>query len=469
VSVSDVLRWLEFWQHELLLFSATWFLIGGIDELGVDIIWITRRIYRYLRFYRKAQPQTTSELETAENPGLIVVFVPTWQEASVIGAMLRRCNECWAGGKILYRIYVGCYPNDTIGAASIINAIGNDMNTRMVLCDTIGPTTKADCLNWLWQALIKDELATGIKAKAIVLHDAEDFVHPDELAIFDRLIEKAEGVQLPVIPEQVARSLWISGHYCDEFAVAHSRNLVVREAIGAALPLAGVGCAIDRIILGRIALSNQKLPFDVNSVTEDYELGLRIGEQGGRTMLVRIRDDAGNLVGTRACFPDTVTSAVRQKGRWIMGIALAGWDRMGWAKKPVELWMRLHDRKAIFTALVLVAAYACLLLSVVLAIAMMLWGFQPNQLPDSFIIALWINGCLMVWRLIVRAAFVWRSYGFKAALISIPRSVVSNIIAIMAARRAAASYLKLCIGGPVQWDKTEHSHFPKALTGHESP
>jgi bacteriophage N4 adsorption protein B len=467
VLISDVLQWLEFWQHELLLFSATWFLIGGIDELGVDTIWIIRRIYRRVRFYRKVQPQTTNELESAENPGLIIVFIPTWQEAGVIGAMLRRCHECWADGNIRYRIYVGCYPNDTAGAAAIIDAIGNDTKARMVLCDTIGPTTKADCLNRLWRALIKDELATGVKAKAIVLHDAEDYVHAHELAIFDRLIEKAEGVQLPVIPELVAGSPWISGHYCDEFAVSHGRNLVVREAIGAALPLAGVGCAIDRVTLGRIALSNQNLPFDVNSVTEDYELGLRIGEQGGRTMLVRMRDDAGKLVGTRACFPDTINAAVRQKGRWIMGIALAGWDRMGWAQKPVEFWMRLHDRKAIFSALVLVAAYACLVISAVMVAAIFLYGFQPARLPDSFILALWVNGYLMVWRLLVRAAFVWRGYGIKAALISVPRSVVSNIIAIMAARKAAASYLRLCIGGPLRWDKTEHSHFPKAQTGNE--
>ncbi len=465
--ILDILRWLEFWQHELLLFSATWFLIGAIDELGVDTIWIIRRIYRQIYFYRKTQPQTTNELERAEHPGLIVVFVPTWQEAGVIGAMLRRCRECWADGNIQYRIYVGCYPNDTIGAAAIAQAIGNDSNVKMIVCDNIGPTTKADCLNHLWRALINDELAMGLKAKAIVLHDAEDYVHRYELAIFDQLIEKAQGVQLPVIPEPVAGSLWISGHYCDEFAVAHGRNLVVREAIGAALPLAGVGCAIDRVTLGRIALANQGLPFDVNSVTEDYELGLYIGEHGGRTMLVRMRDNAGNLVGTRACFPNTITTAVRQKSRWIMGIALAGWDRMGWKHTPVELWMRLHDRKAIFSALVLIAAYACLLITVALTVGIFLNGFVPAQLSDSFILALWINGYLMVWRLLVQAAFVWRSYGTRAALISVPRSIVSNIIAIMAARKAAASYVRLCVGGPLRWDKTEHSHFPKAPSNNE--
>jgi adsorption protein B len=381
--------------------------------------------------------------------------------------MLRHCRESWQNGSTRYQLYVGCYPNDIDGAAEIIDAIADDPNARMVLCDRPGPTTKADCLNRLWQALIKDELATGVKAKAIVLHDAEDYVHAQELTIFDRLIEKAEGVQLPVIPVMVPGSRWISGHYCDEFALAHGRNLVVREAIGAALPLAGVGCAIDRVTLGRIALLNQGRPFDVESVTEDYELGLHIGGQGGRTMLVRMRDATGNLVGTRSCFPDSLATAVNQKGRWIMGIALAGWDRMGWEKRPAEIWMRLHDRKAIFSAIVLLAAYACLIITAILAGAIIMSGFKPARLPENLILLLWLNGFLMVWRLMVRAAFVWRSYGFRSAFMALPRSVVSNIIAIMAARRAATSYIRLCIGGKLRWDKTEHGHFPKALTGNE--
>lgn len=467
VSVSDAIFWLEFVLHELLLFSAVLFLIGSLDELAVDCVWLIRRVYRWIVYYRNTSPQSITDLKAPENPGLIAIFVPTWKEATVIGAMLRRCCQLWQGGSTRYSIYVGCYPNDREGATAIIDAIGDDPNARMVLCDSAGPTTKADCLNRLWRALIKDELATGIKAKAIVLHDAEDCVHASELLIYDKLIEKAEGVQLPVIPEPVAGSIWISGHYCDEFAVSHGRNLVVREAIGAALPLAGVGCAIDRVILGRIALANQGLPFDVKSVTEDYELGLRIGTQGGRTMLVRIRDEAGSLIGVHACFPDTLSAAVRQKGRWIMGIAFAGWDRMGWNKKPAEIWMRIQDRKAILAAVVLLVGYVCLVLGAILVIAALFSGFAPKGLSDNLVIMLVFNGVFMIWRLIVRAAFVWRCYGLRAALISLPRSIVSNIIAIMAARRAAVSYLRLCVGGKLHWDKTEHTHFPKAFTGNE--
>ena len=57
--------------------------------------------------------------------------------------------------------------------------------------------------------------------------------------------------------------------------------------IGAALPLAGVGCAIRRDMIGRIAELRGGAPFDATSLTEDYELGLTIRALGGRTLLAR--------------------------------------------------------------------------------------------------------------------------------------------------------------------------------------
>jgi adsorption protein B len=53
--------------------------------------------------------------------------------------------------------------------------------------------------------------------------------------------------------------------------------------------------------------------------------------------------------------------AVRQKTRWIHGIALQSWDRMGWMGRPVDVWMALRDRRGPLVALVLGAAYALLL------------------------------------------------------------------------------------------------------------
>src|SRR5690606_41901186 len=105
-----------------------------------------------------------------------------------------------------------------------------------------------------------------------------------------------------------------------------------------------VGFALARPVL-RFMAAGGAGPFSVDSLTEDYELGLRIKAAGGRTRFVRARGEEGRLVATRACFPGRVDQAVRQKARWIHGIALQGWDRLGWHGGIGERWMRLRDRR----------------------------------------------------------------------------------------------------------------------------
>lgn len=455
----------ELIQRELLLFSAIWLLVGAVDDLCVDLIWIGRRFYRKQAYYRSHRPLRTYELPRGRNRGLLAVFVPAWGEAAVIGAMLAHCTRAWAASRCAHRIYVGCYPNDNASVAEVIRAARHNPNIRLVLVADHGPSTKADCLNRLWSALLADEIAGGYKAKAIILHDAEDAVHRDELDIFDRLIGKRGAVQLPVIPVRTPGSRWISGHYCDEFAEAHAKTMVVREALGVSLPLAGVACAIDRNLLGLIALQADGKPFDESSLTEDYELGLRIGAAGGRAIMARLIDSDGELAGTRACFPDTLTASVRQKTRWLTGIALAGWDRMGWSGSLAQKWMLVHDRRPIFAAIVLCAAYLCILLTAFLALLEAAGLHTPSALSPLLLQLLGVNALFLLWRLGVRAAFVGSLYGPIEALYSVPRSIIANIIAIMAARRACVAYMKHCLGAPLLWDKTAHHNIPGPLAG----
>jgi bacteriophage N4 adsorption protein B len=463
--MSEFFSTIELVQRELLLFSAVWLLVGGLDDLCIDLIWIGRWLYRRFAYYRLQPALRTHELAASVQPGQLAIFIPAWGEAAVIAAMLTHCTRAWASSSCPYRIYVGCYPNDNACVAKVMSSARHNPNIRLVLVGHHGPSTKADCLNRLWEALLTDEIAGGYKAKAIVLHDSEDAVHPDELDIFDRLIGKGGAVQLPVIPVRTPGSRWISGHYCDEFAEAHAKTMVVREALGASLPLAGVACAIDRNLLGRIALQADGKPFDEGSLTEDYELGLRIGAAGGRTIMARLVDRQGQLAGTRACFPETLSASVRQKTRWLTGIALAGWDRLGWQGNLAQKWMLVHDRRSIFAAIVLIAAYICIALTALLVLFEAGGWHIASPLSPALVMLLAINALFLVWRLAVRAAFVGKLYGPFEALCSVPRSIVANIIAIMAARRACAAYVRHCLGAPLRWDKTAHHIVPGPLAG----
>ena len=227
---------------ELALFAGVGFLLFAINDLLVDLIYFGRAIWRAVAVRPRYPRLFAEQIETPADCGTIAVFIPAWEESSVIAPMLRATLERFDHPS--YRLFVGVYHNDPATAAAVASVV--DPRIEMVEVPADGPTTKADCLNHLYDALVVRETAGEPPVKAVVLHDAEDVVHPLELRIFDRLVDRFAIVQLPVLPLPDPASPWIAGHYCDEFAEAHIKELVVREAVGAAIPLAGVGCAIER-------------------------------------------------------------------------------------------------------------------------------------------------------------------------------------------------------------------------------
>jgi len=359
-----------------------------------------------------------------------------------------------------YRIFVGYYRNDPATKAAIASV--GERHVEPVLVPADGPTTKADCLNHLYDALLELELREDRPAAAVVLHDAEDVVHPLELTLFNSLIDRAALIQLPVQPLPDPRSRWIAGHYCDEFAEAHAKELVVREAVGASIPLAGVGCAIARNPLARLAALNEGYPFAGVSMTEDYELGLRIGDLGLKSMFVRMPATPGSrgVVASRGHFPATFGEAVRQKARWLGGIALNGWDRLGWRGGIGERWMRLRDRRGPVAALLLLSGYVAALLWSQLWLAEALGAPVQVGMDPALSTLLWINLWLLLWRIAMRVLFTGSAYGWREGVRSIPRLVIGNLIAIAAAARALVLYLGR---SPPAWDKTRHT-FPKEIS-----
>jgi adsorption protein B len=444
---------------ELALFASAGFLLFALDDLLVDLIYFVRRGWRALAVYSRFPRAFADRLPAPARPGRLAVFVPAWDEGAVVGDMLAHALRQWDGAD--FRIFAGFYANDPATRAAL-QAI-DDPRVEAVLVDRRGPTTKADCLNHLYDALIAAECREGWSAKAVVLHDAEDLVHPLELRLFDLMVERAALVQLPVLPLPDRGSRWIGGHYCDEFAESHGKELVVREAVGASIPLAGVGCAIERSALARLAADNDGLPFAADCMTEDYELGLRLGALAAKAMFVRIPALAGSrsVVASRGHFPETLGAAVRQKARWIGGIALSGWERLGWRGGLGERWMRLRDRRGPLAALLLVAGYAAAFLWLQLALAAALGAPVALAVSPALALLLKLNLALLAWRLAMRFAFVTAAYGLGEGLRSIPRMVVGNVIAILAVKRAVALHLG---GGPQRWDKTVHV-FPSEEAG----
>ena len=457
--VWTALDWLLLVERELLAFAAFWFCVGLLDELAVDFAWFGLKLGGKARTAQLPVGYGAEPLS-----GAAAVLIPAFRESQVIGTTIAHMLSVWPQRELT--IYVGCYRNDAETLTAAMAAASADPRVRLVTLAAAGPTTKADCLNRLYRALAADEARLERRYASVVLHDAEDMVHPCALQAIDAALVLRDFVQLPVRPELQEHSRWIAGHYADEFAESHAKGLVVRGALGGALPAAGVGCGFSRSALGdladRRAADGEVGPFAPECLTEDYELGLVMSSEGRGSAFLRLRDDAGALVATRSYFPNRLDAAVRQKTRWVHGIAFQGWDRMGWSLHPVDVWMALRDRRGPLTALVLASAYVLLALDALLVVlhAMGKIDVLPLSQPLRWMLIASFAGFL--WRAGSRALFTTREYGWREGLFSVLRIPVANVIAIMAGRRAMAAYFRSLQDGTVVWDKTVHDAHPAA-------
>lgn len=446
-------------HHELLLVAAVGILLLGTEDLLFDGLWLVR-------------PRPSRSLQTGETlAGPIAIFVPAWDEETILSATLRHMLVQWAGEDI--RIYVGCYPNDIATLAVVRALAAAEPRIRLTVAPHYGPTSKGDNLNQMWRALAEDERASATRFAAVVLHDAEDRVCAGEIALFRHHLPGAMMVQIPVEPLLSRQTGPIAAHYADEFAEAHAKEMPLRAALAAALPAAGVGCAFSRAALTVLALGRSDGPFQADSLTEDYEAGLVLGASGGICRFVDQRDEAGIRIATRSAFPPGLHAAVRQKGRWIAGIALGAWDRLDWtggakdrARRATHLgagqrlltgWMLWRDRRTALSAIIMLCAYASLVCAAIVVVGQWggLWSARP--LSSTMLTLLAVNALLLVWRLAMRALFTGSIYGWRQGLLAIPRAFVSNFIHIFAAYRALTLYARQVRSGRVIWDKTDHN------------
>src|SRR3546814_11732035 len=91
-----------------------------------------------------------------------------------------------------------------------------------------------------------------------------------------------------------------------------------------------------------------------------------IGSYGLRSAFVTATDPDGDPIVSRGEFPARLDCAVRQKARWIAGIALEGWAHLGWLDpiaggKTVARWaarwmLRRHHRWTLGAPLLLPAS-----------------------------------------------------------------------------------------------------------------
>jgi adsorption protein B len=478
IALSDSIAYFLVFVKCLLIFVATVFFISGLDDFFIDVFYIVRGLYRRLFVMPRYQPLTEEHLMLPREQAIAVV-VPAWDESAIITKMLE--NSLHTFNYSRYHIFVGTYPNDPATSREVENVRELYDNVHCISCPHDGPTNKADCLNWIYQGIREYEKNNGEWFEILVLHDAEDVVHPLSLKLFNYLIPRKDMVQLPVFVLESKWHQFTAGHYIDEFAEYHLKDLLVRERLAGVVPGAGVGCAYSRRALDLVAEEHENQIFSTESLTEDYDLSFRLHKLKLKLIFVkkaiyravtrksywtgkpRVKE-VKEYIATREYFPSTFMASVRQKSRWITGIAFQGWANIGWKGGWWTKYMLFRDRKVIVTNQVNALAYIVVITVLALWIADRYFA-DAYRYPPLVEAGTWlwylilVDTFFLLWRLSQRVANVLRVYGWQHAALALPRVVWANSINFVAALRASYLFARYLVSGKLVWEKTKHS-FP---------
>ncbi|HTC90411.1 MAG TPA: glycosyltransferase, partial [Bryobacteraceae bacterium] len=112
----------------------------------------------------------------------IAIFVPLWHEHGVIAGMVEHNSA--AINYQNYHFFIGAYPNDDPTLDAVRDLESRFPHVHLAVCPHNGPTSKADCLNWIYQRMLlfEEHHSSVVHFDIVVTHDAEDLIHPEALS-----------------------------------------------------------------------------------------------------------------------------------------------------------------------------------------------------------------------------------------------------------------------------------------------
>ncbi len=478
-SIDPAATALGYWHvlQVLTAFAAVVIFISSIDDLFIDFAYWNMALAKGLRQLFKPPP-TRDRLSMAAEKN-IAIMVPAWQESAVIATMIANTVNTFEYRR--FHIFVGVYANDPETRAEVDRMRQRFPNVHRADVPHGGPTSKADCLNWLIQGILSHEQSLGEEFDIFLMHDAEDVVHPFGLKTVNGFLNGHGMLQLPVLSMNRSWRSLIACHYLDEFAEFHGKDLPVRSELSGMTPSAGVATAFSREAILALRAERQDEPFNTGSLTEDYDVAHRLSALGYKSRFVRyyarttrfrpawfrkgeVPYTRRELVATKEFFPDRWTTSVRQKTRWMLGISYMGWRQLGWFGDLTNRYFLFRDRKALFTAPTGVLAYILLLHQLawwsVSLIAPDLVYLPPLIDRPWLEILVLINLAFLVNRLLHRLWFTGRTHGMGYVWLAPVRMVLANLVSFGAFWRSMRLFIgHLITGKSIGWDKTDHA-FP---------
>ena len=318
----------------MLLMSALINLCSVEDAL-IDVI-----AFGISRFSLARGPSRQGEIPS------VGVFVANWREEDILDKMVEGNLARIPMPSV--RLYLGVYPNDT-GTRDVAMALAKRHPDRVrVIVNTLaGPTSKGQMLNEMFrQVYSSDE-----RPEMVVLHDSEDIIDPRTFEIYARYAEQHDFIQVPVFSLNSTERSMVAATYMDEFAERHTREMIVRNALGATIPSAGVGTCLTRRLIEHFVRIRGNVLMN-GCVTEDYILGVEAKRAGFKAAFAAVsaQERQGlDYVATREFFPKSLAASIKQKTRWVYGINFEATRKLGWAGDAWDRYFFVRDRKGAVT------------------------------------------------------------------------------------------------------------------------
>jgi adsorption protein B len=412
----------------LMFVVAVLICLSSIDDLFIDLLALC-----IVRHRLPARDHDGAFLKTA-------IFVANWRGHDVLEKMVE--GNLAQIRETNVQLVLGVYPNDneTREIAEQL-AARHPQRVRVVVNRVAGPTSKGQMLNEMFRQVFVGADATEL----VVLHDSEDVIDPRSFEIYNAYAENYDFIQIPVFSLDCRNRSLVGATYMDEFAERHTREMVVRDALGAAIPSAGVGTCMTKKLV-RHFLRHRGQVLATGCVTEDYILGIETKCAGFRAAFAAVSESAaryGEFVATREFFPQGFWAAVRQKTRWVFGIDFEAMHRLGWRADPWDFYFFLRDRKGMITNFLPP-------ISIVLILLLFLDTYDLDQLPPelepTLSLVLWVNVAAMNLRLAFRVlAFrqVYGCYNIAGVLLRWAVAVAVNAVAVLRHGKSISSSLGL--------------------------
>ena len=380
------------------------------------------------------------------------VFIANWDEENVIGRMVEGNLSRIDDPDVV--LYLGVYPNDT-GTLRVAREVAAKYPDRvkLIVNSLDGPTSKGQMLNEMFEQVFSRDDAPDL----VVLHDSEDIIDPRSFAVYARFMLRYDFIQVPVFSLNRGRGDLVASTYMDEFAERHTREMIVRNALGASVPSAGVGTGLTREFVQYFLKTHGRVLMP-STVTEDYVLGIEAKRAGFRPIFAAVLTDADegyDYVATREYFPNTLSASIKQRTRWVYGTSFEATRSLGWQASGWDTYFMFRDRKGVIANFLPAISLALIVLVLLDVIEI---GAMPEGMATLFAWSITFNVAMSVVRYVTRIASNYQVYGttdwFGIAL----RWPVGIFINMSATFRAWKIYLgeSEFASRPIVWSKTVH-------------